>query len=82
MSIDDDTVVLCMPWSAPSPFRDDVRASCMCCGRAVRHRPHVPKGAKPMCMPCYTLRASPDDMVSVTEETRNEAAAHLSRKLH
>ncbi len=35
-----------------------------------------------MCMPCYTLRASPDDMVSVTEETRNEAAAHLSRKLH
>lgn len=79
---EDDTVVVCLPWAAPSHFADDVRAKCLCCGREVRHRPHVPREAKPMCTFCYVKHATPEDRVMVTRKTYEEVAAYLRRKFH
>lgn len=79
---DEETIVVCMPWSAPALFKDDVRATCTGCGQTVRHRPHVPKGAKPLCTDCYADRATPDDEPVITNETVRDVMEYFRNKRH
>lgn len=45
-------VAMCAPWDGPRYFSDDVKATCVGCGRAVRHRPYMPKKPMKLCMEC------------------------------
>jgi len=51
--------VVCVPWDGPAYFPDDCLAACSVCGRAIRHRPYVPKTPPKVCIFCLeaTLNA-------------------------
>lgn len=38
-----------------SYFPDDVKTSCKLCATPLVHRPHVPKNAAPICLPCAMI---------------------------
>jgi hypothetical protein len=48
-----EAIVICLPADGPQYFPDDVIAKCDRCKVAVRHRPHVPLGAIPVCVVCF-----------------------------
>jgi hypothetical protein len=45
-------LAICADWDGPRYFPDDVRAVCAGCGKALRHRPYMPKKPMKMCMEC------------------------------
>ncbi len=55
---DDDAeqyLVICMPEGRAEFFADDVRTSCVNCGRAIHHRPYAPKRAPKVCIACFVI---------------------------
>jgi hypothetical protein len=44
--------MVCAKWDGPVYFTDDVRAVCVACGVAIRHRPYAPKRPPKVCMTC------------------------------
>lgn len=85
-SDDDDqaepSALICMPWSAPATFRDDLKGTCTECGQAIRYRPHAPKVDRYICLECYQGLASPDDQHEITQETIAELEAWLRKQRH
>jgi len=82
---DDDTepsALICMPWSAPATFSDDLRGECSECGQAIRYRPHAPKVDRYICLECYQGLASADDHHEITAETVAELEAWLRKQRH
>ena len=45
-------LVLCIPDEGPAYFPDDVHTTCADCGTPIRHRPHVPRRPKKVCLAC------------------------------
>ena len=45
-------LVLCVPDEGPTYFPDDVHTTCADCGTPIRHRPHVPRRPKKVCLAC------------------------------
>ena len=45
-------MVLCIPDAGPTYFPDDVHTTCATCGTPIRHRPHVPRRPKKVCLEC------------------------------
>ncbi len=45
-------MVICLPDDGPRYFTDDVTSVCAECGIVIRHRPHVPKRPKKVCIHC------------------------------
>ena len=43
---------VCVPWSTPARFPNDIRGTCCACGMAVRHRPYAPKKPPKICVRC------------------------------
>jgi hypothetical protein len=69
--------LVCMPWSSPAAFEDDVRAECVDCGVAVRVRPHALVGPKRICFRCAMLNkdivsALKSEGIGVTSATMEE----------
>ena len=52
--------VVCVQWSDPPMFPDNIRASCCACGCALQHRPHVPKKPARICVRCAYGTVRPD----------------------
>lgn len=52
-------MVVCMPADFQSPFSDNVVAACAQCGKAIIHRPHVPKRPAKVCIHCAIPLAGP-----------------------
>lgn len=50
-----EMLVICLRADGPSYFNDDVIAECDRCHMPVRHRPHVPLGAIPICTTCFSV---------------------------
>lgn len=47
------TAVVCMEaGTGPYPWNDNVETNCSACGRAIIHRPHVPKKPPKICLAC------------------------------
>jgi hypothetical protein len=44
--------VVCVPWSTPAIFHDDIRGTCVACGVTVRFRPYMPKTPPRICVEC------------------------------
>jgi hypothetical protein len=49
--------VVCMPLGSPTPFYDNVTATCSDCRCLIIHRPHAPKKPPKICIDCVALRA-------------------------
>jgi hypothetical protein len=45
-------MVICLPDAGPRYFTDDLTATCAECGVVIRHRPHVPKRPRKVCIHC------------------------------
>ena len=76
------SVLICMPWSAPAVFADDLKGTCSECGQAIRKRPHAPKVDRTICLACYEAICSPDDKHEVTPETIAELQDWLRKQRH
>lgn len=44
--------VVCCDARFPSPFTDNVAATCALCLKAIIHRPHAPKKPPKLCIDC------------------------------
>lgn len=73
------TILVCGPRSY---FADDVEACCSFCGATVYHRPHAPKAAKRMCIPCSLPHMKLDTKVVVTRRTASEVQLYFAAKGH
>lgn len=72
--------VLCLPWDPdPHYFTDDVKGTCSICGIDIRHRPHVPKKPKKVCLMCtkLLLKDAIDSEALITNETLADVIPHL-----
>lgn len=76
------SALICMPWSAPATFSDDLKGACTECGQAIRYRPHAPKVDRYICLECYQGLASPDDKHEITAETIAELQDWLRKQQH
>jgi hypothetical protein len=74
-----ETFVVCLPWSNPSYFTDDTRGECSACQAAVRHRPHIPRPSRLVCMDCYRAVATTGDKIGISPETMVEITLFLAR---
>ena len=54
-------MVVCLPDVGPRYFTDDVTAVCAECGVVIRHRPHVPKKPKKVCVHCALRMVEKDN---------------------
>ena len=52
--------VLCIADEGPAYFPDDVHTTCADCGTPIRHRPHVPRRPKKVCLACGSRPAPPE----------------------
>ncbi len=50
-----EMLIICLRADGPTYFNDDVIADCDRCHLPVRHRPHVPLGAIPICTVCFSV---------------------------
>lgn len=68
--------VVCVPADAYSPFAStNVTGLCALCGRAVQHRPYVPKDVPLACFDCYLKMHKRDDTVIVEPRAIDELLA-------
>ena len=51
-------MVLCIADEGPTYFPDDVHTTCADCGTLIRHRPHVPRRPKKVCLDCGSRPAA------------------------
>ena len=88
----DVAVLMCMDADYDSPFTDNVYAKCgdggdgtMGCGKAIIHRPHVPKGAIKLCGDCAMKGAMEakakggDIKIRITEKTAREVREWMDK---
>ncbi len=76
------SALICMPWSAPAVFADDLKGTCSECGQAIRKRPHTAKVDRTICLACYDTIRCPDDKHEVTPETIAELQDWLRKQWH
>jgi hypothetical protein len=81
--------VVCLPADRPGSMirrlmlPDNVVAVCCHCGRAVQHRPSVPREVRKLCLECgYDGIKDQDAEVKVTKQQAREIAIFLKRRRH
>ena len=80
----DADFVVCLPVAGrPLILPDNVVAVCCHCGRAVQHRPSVPRSLRKLCLECgYDGMQEHGTEVRVTKQQALEAATLLKRGWH
>jgi hypothetical protein len=53
---EDCDYLVCMPWSALSPFDDNLKGSCCKCGIDVMYRWHAPRKPQRICIYCMVKK--------------------------
>jgi hypothetical protein len=73
--------VVCLPANRPLMPPDNVVAVCCQCGRAVQHRPSVPRSLRKLCIECGCDRMlEPGAEAKVPKQQMREIAAFLKRR--
>ena len=76
--------VVCLPADRPLMLPDNMVSVCCHCGRAVQHRPTVPREVRKLCVECgYDgMMKDQDATLKVTKAQEREIAAFLKRRHH
>jgi len=78
-------ILVCNPAHWHTPFDDNEFTHCDMCECIVYHRPHVPAGLTPVCVPCaiammHEQKAAGEDCaVVMTPKTADEVKTFLKR---
>ena len=79
----DAEFVVCLPAGRPLMLPDNVVAVCCHCGRAVQHRPSVPRELRKLCLECGNDEMKEQGAeLKVTKQQRREIATFLKRGRH
>jgi len=76
---DTDLIVVCAAATDPLYWPDNVRGLCSRCGRAVQHRPDVPRPHRLMCLPCASDGLDTAERIIVTRQTLLDLLAYQRR---
>jgi hypothetical protein len=50
--------LVCVEWTTPPLFRDNIRSTCGGCGTPLQHRPYAPRKPMRVCVECAISRAN------------------------